>query len=96
MVSTSRTKRMIREPTRTVDELQNEENIVDSEIAPSSLSSILPILRAAIEIEEENPRVAYLCRFHAFEMAHRMDPMSNVSGVREFKTNLLHKLERVK
>lgn len=52
---------MIREPTRTVDELQNEENIVDSEIAPSSLSSILPILRAAIEIEEENPRVAYLC-----------------------------------
>jgi len=61
MASTSRTKQMISEPTRTVDELQNEENIVDGEIVPSSLSSIVPILRAANEIEEENPRVAYLC-----------------------------------
>lgn len=61
MASTSRKKRMIRKPRWTVDELPNEENIVDSEIVPSSLSSIVPILRAASEIEEENPRVAYLC-----------------------------------
>lgn len=53
-------KRMIRAPTRTV-ELPNEENIMDSEIVPSSLAVLVPILRAAIEIEEENPRVAYLC-----------------------------------
>jgi hypothetical protein len=34
---------------------------MDSEIVPSSLAVLVPILRAAIEIEEENPRVAYLC-----------------------------------
>ncbi|KAJ1383131.1 Vacuolar protein sorting-associate protein Vta1/Callose synthase, N-terminal [Sesbania bispinosa] len=86
-------KRMIRAPTRTV-ELPNEENMMDSEIVPSSLAVLVPILRAALEIEEENPRVAYLCRFHAFEKAHTMDPTSSGRGVRQFKTYLLHKLER--
>jgi hypothetical protein len=33
----------------------------ESELVPSSLAPIVPILRAANEIEEENPRVAYLC-----------------------------------
>ncbi|TKY46783.1 Callose synthase 7 [Spatholobus suberectus] len=86
-------KKMQRAPTRNVD-LGNEEGVLDSEIVPSSLVVLVPILRAALEIEEENPRVAYLCRFHAFEKAHTMDPTSSGRGVRQFKTYLLHKLEK--
>ncbi|KAG4935630.1 hypothetical protein JHK85_050549 [Glycine max] len=86
-------KRMVRAPTRNVD-LGNEGGVVDSEIVPSSLAVLVPILRAALEIDEENPRVAYLCRFHAFEKAHTMDPTSSGRGVRQFKTYLLHKLEK--
>ncbi|KAI5662092.1 hypothetical protein M9H77_21415 [Catharanthus roseus] len=68
--------------------------VVDSEMVPSSLSSIAPILRVANEIEADSPVMAYLCRFHAFEKAHRMDPNSNGRGVRQFKTILLRRLER--
>ncbi|XP_020523271.1 callose synthase 7 isoform X2 [Amborella trichopoda] len=67
---------------------------LDSENVPSSLASIVPILRVADEIEPINPRVAYLCRFHAFEKAHYVDPKSSGRHVRQFKTNLLHKLEK--
>lgn len=38
---------------------------VDSELVPSSLASIAPILRVANEIEKENPRVAYLCKAYS-------------------------------
>ena len=36
--------------------------MVDSEAVPSSLAEVVPILRAANEIEKQNPRVAPLCK----------------------------------
>ncbi|KAH7833941.1 hypothetical protein Vadar_011284 [Vaccinium darrowii] len=67
---------------------------VDSELVPPSLASLAPILRVANEIEKDNARVAYLCRFYAFEKAHRMDPTSSGSRVRQFKTTMLARLEK--
>ncbi|XP_077252429.1 callose synthase 7-like isoform X2 [Tasmannia lanceolata] len=68
---------------------------IDSETdVPSSMAFIGPVLRVANEIEPENPRVAYLCRFHAFEKVHNMDPTSVGRGVRQFKTYLLSRLEK--
>ncbi|XP_072998818.1 putative callose synthase 8 isoform X1 [Typha latifolia] len=67
----------------------------DSEKLPSTLvSGIRPFLRVANQIESESPRVAYICRFHAFEKAHLLDPHSSGRGVRQFKTALLQRLEK--
>ncbi|KAM4105424.1 hypothetical protein ACJW30_06G231400 [Castanea mollissima] len=89
----SLSRRVIQEPTPMVDLQNNDEEVIDSELVPSSLAPIIPVLGVANEIQPLNPRVAYLCRFHAFEKAHYMDQNSTGRGVRQFKTHLLHRLE---
>ncbi|KAL4198845.1 hypothetical protein AMTRI_Chr03g48090 [Amborella trichopoda] len=66
----------------------------DSEALPPTIIEIRPFLRVANEIEHDYPRVAYLCRVHALERAHIMDPHSTGRKVRQFKTLLLQRLER--
>ncbi|XP_026428210.1 callose synthase 5-like [Papaver somniferum] len=68
--------------------------VFDNEVVPSSLGSIVPILRVASEVEPEHPRVAFICRLYAFEKAHRLDPKSIGRGVRQFKTGLSQRLEQ--
>lgn len=61
----SLSKRMSRAQTMMVDLPKEDNSAVDSELVPSSLAPIAPILRVANEIEPENPRVAYLCESYS-------------------------------
>ncbi|TVU11853.1 hypothetical protein EJB05_45462 [Eragrostis curvula] len=68
--------------------------ILDIQSLPSSLSEIEHFLRAADEVEAASPRVAYLCRVHAYKKSNAIDPSSSGSGVRQFKTDLEEIIER--
>lgn len=53
---------LTRRPSRSAATTTFSLEVFDNEVVPSSLQSIVPILRVATETENERPRVAYLCK----------------------------------
>lgn len=60
-------------------------------VVPSSLNAanIDAILKAADEIQEEDPNVARILCEHAYSLAQNLDPNSEGRGVLQFKTGLM-------
>lgn len=54
---------LTRRPSRSAAMTTFSMEVFDNEVVPSSLQSIAPILRVATEIQNERPRVAYLCTY---------------------------------
>ncbi|KAL0399622.1 UNVERIFIED_CONTAM: putative callose synthase 6 [Sesamum radiatum] len=71
----SLSRRMTRAPTML--DPADDSGAVDSELVPSSLASIAPILRVANEVEKENPRVAYLC-YHWCNLSRIAQPLMEI------------------
>nr|CAN75163.1 hypothetical protein VITISV_025146 [Vitis vinifera] len=68
----------------------------DSERVPVTIGTdIRGFLRVENRVEPDDPRIANLCRVHAFEMAHIKDNYSTGRCVWKFKTALLQWLEQV-
>uniref|UniRef100_A0A0E0JJS1 1,3-beta-glucan synthase n=1 Tax=Oryza punctata TaxID=4537 RepID=A0A0E0JJS1_ORYPU len=72
------------------------EGVADAgERVPDAVApGVMPFIRAADEVERDNPRVAFLCRRYAYKKVQRMDPSSIQRGVRQFKTYMSVKLDR--
>ncbi|KAK6152988.1 hypothetical protein DH2020_012627 [Rehmannia glutinosa] len=72
---------LTRRPSRSAATTTFSMEVFDNEVV-LSLTPVFycPILRVATEIQNERPRVAYLCRFYAFEKTHRLDPNSTGRG----------------
>ncbi|KAF6147915.1 hypothetical protein GIB67_014495 [Kingdonia uniflora] len=62
---------MTRRPKRSAATTTLSLEVFDNEVVPSSLGTIVPNLRVATKVESERPKFSYLCRFYAFEKAHR-------------------------
>ncbi|KAI3511107.1 hypothetical protein L1887_18251 [Cichorium endivia] len=71
------------------------ENMLKNVEVASFLGDILPISNAANEVEQSNPRVANLCRLHALDKVHQVDPKSRDRGIQQFKITLLHRVNKV-
>ncbi len=52
---------LTRRPSRSAATTTFSMEVFDNEVVPASLGSIASILRVATEIQNERPRVAYLC-----------------------------------
>ncbi|KAL0362534.1 UNVERIFIED_CONTAM: Callose synthase 7 [Sesamum calycinum] len=88
----SLSRRMTRAPTML--DPADDSAAVDSELVPSSLASIAPILRVANEVEKENRGLLiYVASTHLRKRIVWIRHQSG-RGVRQFKTYLLHRLER--